>query len=105
MERFDSTIGAGTILMPFGGRYQLSPAEGMAAKLPVMDGDTDTGTLMSFGFNPAISKWSPFHGAVYAIVEAVAKIAAMGGDYRKTRLTLQEYFEKPGRILKVGKAL
>ena len=97
VERFDSTIGAGTILMPFGGRYQLSPAEGMAAKLPVMDGDTDTGTLMSFGFNPAISKWSPFHGAVYAIVEAVAKIAAMGGDYRKTRLTLQEYFEKPGK--------
>ncbi len=97
IERFDSTIGAGTILMPFGGRYQLSPAEGMAAKLPVIDGDTETGTLMSFGFNPAISKWSPFHGAVFAIVEAVAKIAAMGGDYRKARLTLQEFFEKPGK--------
>jgi phosphoribosylformylglycinamidine synthase len=97
VERFDSTIGAGTILMPFGGRYQLSPAEGMAAKLPVVDGDTDTGTLMSYGFNPAISKWSPFHGAAFAIVEAVAKIAAMGGDYRKSRLTLQEYFEKPGK--------
>ncbi len=97
VERFDSTIGAGTILMPFGGRYQLSPAEGMAAKLPVIDGDTDTATLMSYGFNPAISKWSPFHGAVFAIIEAVAKIAAMGGDYRKARLTLQEYFEKPGK--------
>lgn len=97
VERFDSTIGAGTVLMPFGGRYQLSPAEGMAAKLPVTDGDTDTCTLMTYGFNPAIAKWSPFHGAVFAIVEAAAKIAAMGGDYRKIRLTLQEYFEKPGK--------
>jgi phosphoribosylformylglycinamidine synthase len=97
VERFDSTIGAGTVLMPFGGRYQLSPAEGMAAKLPVIDGDTDTCTLMTYGFNPAISKWSPFHGAVFAIVEAAAKITAMGGDYKKIRLTLQEYFEKPGK--------
>jgi phosphoribosylformylglycinamidine synthase len=97
VERFDSTIGAGTVLMPFGGKYQLSPAEGMAAKLPVLQGDTDTCTLMSHGFNPAISTWSPFHGAVYAIVEAAAKIAAMGGDYRKIRLTLQEFFEKPGK--------
>ncbi len=97
VERFDSTIGAGTVLMPFGGKYQLSPAEGMAAKLPVLKGDTDTCTLMSFGFNPAIAKWSPFHGAIYAIVEAAAKIAALGGDYRTARLTLQEYFEKPGK--------
>lgn len=97
VERFDSTIGAGTVLMPFGGRYQLSPSEGMAAKLPVLEGDTTTCTLMSHGFNPAISRWSPFHGAVYAIVEAVARIAAMGGDYRRIRLTLQEYFEKPGK--------
>jgi phosphoribosylformylglycinamidine synthase len=97
VERFDSTIGAGTVLMPFGGKYQLSPSEGMAAKLPVLQGDTDTCTLMSHGFNPCISTWSPFHGAVYAIVEAVARIAAMGGDYRKTRLTLQEFFEKPGK--------
>ncbi len=97
VERFDSTIGAGTILMPFGGKYQLSPAEGMAAKLPVIDGDTDTATLMSYGFDPEISKSSPFHGAVYAIVEAIAKIVSMGGDYRKARLTLQEYFEKPGK--------
>jgi phosphoribosylformylglycinamidine synthase len=97
VERFDSTIGAGTILMPFGGKYQLSPSEGMAAKLPVLQGDTDTCTLMSHGFNPSISTWSPFHGAVYAIIEAVARIAAMGGDYRKIRLTLQEFFEKPGK--------
>ncbi len=97
VERFDSTIGAGTVLMPFGGKCQLSPAEGMAAKLPAVEGDTMTCTLMSHGFNPAISRWSPFHGAVYAIIEAVARIAAMGGDYRKTRLTLQEYFEKPGK--------
>lgn len=94
-ERFDSTIGAGTVLMPFGGSRQLTPAEGMAAKLPVQRGDTITGTLMTFGYNPVIAKWSPFHGAVYAIVEAVAKIAAMGGDYRRIRLTLQEYFAKP----------
>lgn len=97
VERFDSTIGAGTVLMPFGGKYQLSPAEGMAAKLPVLEGDTTTCTLMTNGFNPEISKWSPFHGAIYAVVEAVAKVAALGGDYRGIRLTLQEYFEKPGK--------
>jgi len=97
VERFDSTVGAGTVLMPFGGKYQLSPAEGMAAKLPVMHGDTTTCTLMTHGFNPKISSWSPFHGAVYAIVEAITKIAAMGGDYKKIRLSLQEYFEKPGK--------
>lgn len=97
VEKFDSTIGAGTILMPFGGKYQLSPAEGMAAKLPVIEGDTTTCTLMSYGFNPLMAKWSPFHGAVYAVVEAVAKIVAMGGDYRGIRLTLQEYFEKLGK--------
>lgn len=97
VERFDSTIGAGTVLMPFGGKTQLTPAEGMAAKLPVLEGDTTTGTLMSYGYNPEISIWSPFHGAVFAVVESVAKIAAMGGDYKKIRLTLQEYFEKPGK--------
>ena len=97
VERFDSTIGAGTILMPFGGKNQLSPAEGMAAKLPVLDGDTSTCTLMTHGFNPTIAKQSPFHGAVYALTEAIAKIAAMGGDYHNIRLTLQEYFEKPGK--------
>ena len=100
VERFDSTIGANTVLMPFGGKNQLTPAEGMAAKLPLMEGDTTTGTLMSYGCNPEISTWSPFHGAVFAVVESVAKIAAMGGDYKKIRLTLQEYFEKPGRDAK-----
>ncbi|ACL74881.1 phosphoribosylformylglycinamidine synthase [Ruminiclostridium cellulolyticum] len=100
VERFDSTIGANTVLMPFGGKTQLTPAEGMAAKLPLMEGDTTTGTLMSFGYNPDIAKWSPFHGAVYAVVESIAKIVAMGGDYSKARLTLQEYFEKPGKDAK-----
>ncbi|MCX7841562.1 MAG: phosphoribosylformylglycinamidine synthase [Clostridia bacterium] len=97
VERFDSSIGAGTVLMPFGGKYQISPAEGMAAKIPVLDGDTNTCTLMTYGYNPDIAKWSPFHGAVFAIVESLAKIAAMGGNYKKARLTLQEYFEKLGR--------
>ncbi len=96
VERFDSTIGAGTVLMPFGGKNQSTPAEGMAAKIPVLRGDTTTGTLMSFGFDPYISKRSPFHGAVNAVVESVAKIVAMGGNYKNIRLTLQEYFEKPG---------
>jgi len=96
VEMFDSTIGAGTVLMPFGGKYQLSPAEGMAAKLPVLNGDTKTGTLMSYGYNPAISKWSPFHGALYSVIEAVAKIVAMGGNHKTIRLSLQEYFEKLG---------
>jgi phosphoribosylformylglycinamidine synthase len=97
VERFDSTIGAGTVLMPFGGKYQLTPTESMAAKLPVPDGETTAGTLMSFGYNPAIGKWSPFHGALYAVVESVAKIVAAGGDYTGIRLTLQEYFEKLGK--------
>ncbi len=96
-ERFDSTIGAGTVLMPFGGKNQLTPQEGMAAKIPVLEGDTSTATLMSFGYNPKIAKWSPFHGALYAVVEAVAKITAMGADFSKIRLTLQEYFEKLGK--------
>ncbi len=96
VERFDSTIGAGTVLMPFGGKYQSSPAEGMAAKIPVMDGDTSTSTIMTYGYNPSIAKWSPFHGALYAVVEAVAKVVAMGGEYKNVRLTLQEYFEKLG---------
>ena len=96
IERFDSTVGAATILMPFGGRFQATPAEGMAAKLPVMSGETDMATLMAYGFNPYLSEWSPFHGAVYAVVEAVAKIVAMGGNPARVRLTLQEYFEKLG---------
>jgi phosphoribosylformylglycinamidine synthase len=97
VERFDSTIGTGTILMPFGGRYQETPSEGLAMKLPVMQGETNTATLMTWGYNPKLAKWSPFHGAVYAVVEAAAKVAALGGDYNKIRLTLQEYFEKLGK--------
>jgi len=96
VERFDGTIGANTVLLPFGGKYQLTPAEAMVAKIPVQDGETTTGTIMSYGYNPLIGKWSPFHGAVYAVVESLAKIAACGGDIRKTRMTFQEYFEKLG---------
>lgn len=96
VERFDSTIGAGTVLMPFGGKYQKTPAEGMVAKLPVLSGETNTATAMTYGFNPHLMEWSPFHGSVYAIVEAVAKIVALGGKYSSIRLTLQEYFEKLG---------
>ncbi|KLU62237.1 phosphoribosylformylglycinamidine synthase [Peptococcaceae bacterium CEB3] len=97
VERFDSSIGAATVLMPFGGRHQATPTLGMAAKLPVLDGETETTTLMTYGYQPRLAQWSPFHAAVYAIVEAVTKIAALGGDYRQVRLTLQEYFEKLGR--------
>lgn len=104
VEMFDSTIGAGTVLMPFGGKFQVTPAEGMAAKIPVLKGNTDTATLMTYGYDPCLASWSPFHGAVYAVVEAVAKIVAMGGDYRTVRLTLQEYFERLGQdAVKWGK--
>lgn len=96
VERFDSSIGAGTVLMPFGGKYQLTPAECMVGKIPVLNGETRTGTIMSHGYNPKLSKWSPFHGAVYAVIEATAKVVAVGGDYKSIRLTLQEYFERLG---------
>lgn len=95
-EQFDSTIGAGTVLMPFGGKTQLTPTEAMVAKLPLISGFTNTSTAMSFGYNPYLSTWSPFHGAIYAVIESVAKIVATGGDYAKIRLTLQEYFETLG---------
>ena len=94
IERFDSTIGASSVLMPLGGKTQLSPACGMAAKLPVINGETNTATLMAYGFDPALSKVDPFHGAMYAVVDSVTKICAMGGDRKKIRLTFQEYFEK-----------
>jgi len=96
VERFDSTIGASTVLLPFGGKYQSTPAESMVAKLPVLEGSTTAGTAMSYGYNPVLSKWSPFHGAFYAVIEAIAKIVAIGGDHHRVRLTLQEYFEKIG---------
>lgn len=97
VERFDSTIGAGTVLMPFGGKYQATPTEAMVAKLPVLKGDTSTGTIMTYGYNPQIGKWSPYHGALYAVIEAVTKVVTVGGDFTKVRLTLQEYFEKLGK--------
>ena len=95
-ERFDSTIGGNTVLMPFGGATQLTPAEGMVAKLPVQGAETTTATAMTFGLNPYLMEWSPFHGAVYSVVEAAAKMVALGGHSDKIRLTFQEYFESLG---------
>ncbi|GCD09072.1 phosphoribosylformylglycinamidine synthase [Clostridium tagluense] len=94
VERFDSTIGAGTILMPFGGKFQKTPIQAMVAKLPVLIGNTNTGTIMSYGYNPKLSKWSPFHGAAYAVIDSVTKVVANGADYANVKLTFQEYFEK-----------
>ncbi len=94
IERFDSTIGAGTVSMPLGGSCQMSPAVGMAAKLPVLYGNTETATLMTYGFDPFLSSASPFHGAMAAVVDSATKIAAMGGNYANIRLSFQEYFEK-----------
>lgn len=96
-ERFDSTIGGNSVLMPFGGRRQLTPAEGMVAKLPVQGAETNTATAMTFGLDPAFTEWSPFHGALYAVVEAAAKVVALGGRADKIRLTFQEYFESLGK--------
>ena len=96
IERFDGTIGASTILAPFGGAHRESPNEAMAALIPT-DGETTTATLMSHGYDPYMSEWSPFHGAVYAVTESLAKIAAAGGDVTRARLTFQEYFEKLGK--------
>lgn len=94
VERFDSTIGAGTVLMPYGGVYQLTPSQAMAAKIPVLKGETNTCSLMGWGYNPNISERSPYHGAVYAVVESIAKVVAAGGSYKKCWLTFQEYFER-----------
>ena len=96
VEKFDSSIGANTVLMPYGGKYQLTPNECMASKIPVLGGETNDATLMSYGYNPELSKWSPFHGAAFAVLESVAKIVAAGGDYKDIYLTFQEYFEKLG---------
>ncbi len=101
VEMFDGSIGAGSVYMPYGGRYQLTETQSMVAKLPVANGDSDVVTMMSYGFDPYLSSWSPYHGAVYAVLESVARIVASGGDYRKIRFTFQEYFrrmsEEPGR--------
>ena len=91
---FDSTIGAGTVLMPFGGAYQLTPSQAMAAKIPVLRGETNTCSLMGWGYNPLISERSPYHGAMCAVVESVAKIVAAGGSWHHCWLTFQEYFER-----------
>lgn len=96
VEMFDSSIGAGTVTMPYGGIYQLTPTQTMIAKLPVMKGKTDTVTMMSYGYDPFLSSWSPYHGAIYAVIHSVAKIAASGGDVSKIRFTFQEYFERLG---------
>ena len=94
VERFDGSIGAGSVFMPYGGKYQLTETQSMVAKLPVLKGHTDTVTMMSYGFDPKLSSWSPYHGAVYAVVSSIAKIVAAGGDYRKIRFTFQEYFRR-----------
>lgn len=94
VERFDGSIGAGSVLMPYGGKYQLTETQAMVAKLPVLKGKCDTVTMMAYGFDPYLSKWSPYHGAVYAVIDSVAKIVAAGGDYSKIRFTFQEYFRR-----------
>ncbi len=94
VEMFDGSIGASSVFMPFGGRYQLTETQTMVAKLPVLKGKTDTVTMMSYGFDPFLSSWSPYHGAVYAVMESMAKVVSSGGDYRKIRFTFQEYFRR-----------
>ena len=94
VEMFDGSIGAGSVFMPHGGKYQLTETQAMVAKVPVLKGKTDSVSMMSYGFDPYLSSWSPYHGAVYAVTESVAKIVAAGGDYRKIRFTFQEYFRR-----------
>ncbi|MBY0758655.1 MULTISPECIES: phosphoribosylformylglycinamidine synthase [Sellimonas] len=94
VEMFDGSIGAGSVFMPHGGKYQMTETQTMVAKLPVLTGKCDTVSMMSFGFDPYLSSWSPYHGAVYAVTESIAKIVASGGDYSKIRFTFQEYFRR-----------
>ncbi len=94
VEKFDGSIGAGSVYMPHGGKYQLTETQSMVAKLPVMTGDCDTVTIMSYGFDPYLSSWSPYHGAIYAVIDSIAKVVAAGGDYKKIRMTFQEYFRR-----------
>ncbi len=94
VEMFDSSIGAGSVFMPYGGRYQLTETQAMVAKLPVSKGKTDAVTMMAYGFDPYLSSWSPYHGAVYAVMESLSRIVASGGDYQKVRFTFQEYFKR-----------
>jgi phosphoribosylformylglycinamidine synthase len=97
VEMFDSTIGAGSVVMPYGGKTQMTPTQSMVGLLPTLTAECDTVTIMSYGFDPYLSSWSPFHGAAYAVVDSVAKVAAAGGDVRRIRLTFQEYFKKLGQ--------
>ena len=94
VEMFDSSIGAGSVLMPYGGKYQLTETQTMIAKLPVREGETDTVTMMSYGFDPYLSSWSPYHGAIYAVTQSMARIVACGGDFHKLHFTFQEYFRR-----------
>ena len=96
VEMFDSTIGASTVLMPYGGRYQLTPSDTSIQKFPILEGFTDTASAAAYGYNSEISKWSPFHGAVYAVIESVSKIVASGGNYKDIKFTFKEYFERLG---------
>ncbi len=96
VEMFDSSIGAASVYMPYGGKYQLTPTQSMVAKLPMSEGKCDTVTMMSYGLDPYLASWSPYHGSVYAVISSVAKIVAAGGDYSKIRFTFQEYFRRLG---------
>jgi len=96
VEMFDSTVGAGTVLMPYGGKYQLTESEGSVHKLPVRHGETDTVSILTYGFDPFLTSWSPFHGAAYAVIESIAKVVAIGGDWQGIRFSFQEYFQRLG---------
>ena len=96
VEMFDSTVGAGTVLMPYGGKYQLTESEGSVHKLPVRHGQTDTVSILTYGFDPFLTSWSPFHGAAYAVIESIAKVVALGGDWQGIRFSFQEYFQRLG---------
>ena len=94
VEMFDGSIGAGSVYMPFGGKYQLTETQSMVAKLPVANGKCDTVTMMAYGFDPYLASWSPYHGAIYAVLESLSRIVTAGGDYKKIRFTFQEYFRR-----------
>lgn len=100
VEMFDGSIGAGSVYMPYGGRYQLTETQSMVAKLPVLKGKCDTVTMMSYGFDPYLSSWSPYHGSVYAVLESLSRIVTAGGDYKKVRFTFQEYFRRMNEVPK-----
>ncbi len=96
VESFDSSAGGNTVLMPYGGKYQDTPSEGLLMKLPLLKGNTNTAVAMTYGYSPYLMDWSPYHGGIYSLIQAISKIVALGGDYKKVRLTMQEYFERLG---------